>query len=58
MVNPTNAYRDYEPPSARSRLRNHAGEEVRHNAEKSPDNGVVYDMFAGTASMALAGHRN
>lgn len=61
---PTNAFRDYEPPSARSRLRNDAGEEVR--TEKSllineylvdlfvPAQGVVYDMFAGTASMALA----
>ena len=48
------------------RLRNAEGKELRNNAEKSvalnewfidlftPEGGVVWDVFAGTASMALA----
>ena len=68
-----NAFVNYEPPSARARLRSSEGKELRNNAEKSvlineyfldlfvPPNGLVYDMFAGTGSMALAcikTHRN
>ena len=63
---------NYEPPSARARLRSAEGKELRNNAEKSVlineyfldlfvPNGLVYDMFAGTGSMALAcikTHRN
>lgn len=63
---PSNVYKDYEPPSARCRLRDDEGKELRKNAEKSvllneflldllvPDQGLVWDMFAGTGSMALA----
>ena len=32
---PTNVFRDYEPPSARMRLRDAEGKELRNNAEKS-----------------------
>jgi predicted RNA methylase len=59
-------FKEYQPPSARMRLRNAEGKELRHNAEKSilineylvdlftSKNGVVFDMFAGTGSMAVA----
>ena len=67
---PSNVFLDYEPPSARMRLRDIDGKELRQNAEKSilineyfidlftPAWGVVYDMFAGTASMAVACMKN
>ena len=57
---------DYEPPSARMRLRDGDGKELRINAEKStlineflvdlftPPGGVVWDMYAGSGSMAVA----
>ena len=63
---PSNVFKDYEPPSARMRLRNAEGKELRNNAEKSTlineyivdlfttKRDVVFDMFAGTGSMALA----
>jgi len=63
---PSNTFVNYEPPSARCRLRDAEGKPLRKNAEKSvlineylldlfvPPEGLVYDMFAGTGSMALA----
>jgi hypothetical protein len=63
---PSNVFKDYEPPSARMRLRDAEGKELRNNAEKSivlneylvdlftEEEGVVFDMFAGTGSMGLA----
>jgi 16S rRNA G966 N2-methylase RsmD len=63
---PSNVYKDYEPPSARMRLRDGNGKELRNNAEKStllneylvdlftPKQGTVFDLFAGTASMGVA----
>ena len=63
---PTNVYKDYLPPSTRCRLRDADGKVLRQNAEKSvvineyfvelltQRDDVVVDLFAGTASMALA----
>ena len=68
--NPSNVYLNYEPPVARQRLRDGENKELRQNAEKSivlneycvdlfvPQYGLVWDMFAGSASMALACIKN
>ena len=64
--NPGNFYFDYEPPANAVRLRDLAGNLVRKNAEKTvalneffvdlftKTGDLVIDMFAGTASMAMA----
>jgi hypothetical protein len=63
---PTNVFKDYLPPSSRCRLRDLDGNELRANAEKSilineffvdlftQEDDLVIDLFAGSASMALA----
>jgi hypothetical protein len=63
---PTNIFLDYQPPSHRGRLRDADGKDFRRNAEKTmliceyfvdlftDKNGVVVDLYAGTASMGMA----
>ena len=65
---PSNVFLNYHPPSARERLRDSEGKELRANAEKSilineflvelftPQEGVVYDMFAGYCSFGCSMH--
>jgi DNA modification methylase len=63
---PTNVFHNYEPPSARQRLHDANRQELRCNAEKAVylceyvidlftlEKDTIFDMFAGTASMAVA----
>ena len=63
---PGNVYNHYEPPTNAVRLRDYKGTMIRKNAEKTvtlneyfvdlftKEGDLVIDMFAGTASMAMA----
>ncbi len=67
---PSNVYLNYEPPSARMQIRDVYGKPLRSNAEKTPmlneyfldlfvpPRGVIWDMCAGSGSMAIACIKN